>query len=153
MTMRRMWLSVAVAAIIATACGAGSSPRADVGTAVRIDMLNFAFAPQTIRLKAGERVTLRFVNRSPLEHEFMAGRGPEPMGGYAEDFFKGVDVDTRSGKAERSGHGGAFELEVAPHMGTGEISFVVPGTKGSYEFGCFVPGHYQAGMKGTLVVE
>lgn len=158
MGIRNVWLSAALGAIIATACGGGAAPAARDGTAqggttVQIDMSNFTFAPQTIKLKAGQRVTLRFVNRSPLEHEFMAGRMPDAMGGYAEDFFKGVDVDTRSGTAERSGMGGAFELKVAPHMGTGEISFVVPGTKGSYEIGCFVPGHYEAGMKGTLVVE
>lgn len=153
MTMRTLGLSVAVAAIVAMACGAGSPPATRDGTTVQIEMSNFAFAPQTIRLKADERVTLRFVNRSPLEHEFMAGRGPQAMGGYAEDFFKGVDVATRSGTAERVGHGGAFELEVAPRMGSGEISFVVPATTGSYEFGCFVPGHYEAGMKGKLVVE
>ena len=38
-------------------------------------------------------------------------------------------------------------------MASGEVSFVVPGTTGRYEFGCFLPGHYEAGMNGTLVVE
>lgn len=42
-------------------------------------------------------MTLRFVNQSPLEHEFMAGRGPEAMGGYEEDFFKGVNVEVWQG--------------------------------------------------------
>lgn len=154
----RILLAAGSAAIIAMACGIGAAPTArggaaQGGTMVQIGMSNFAFTPASIRLKAGEKVTLQFVNRSPLEHEFMAGRGSEAMGGYREDFFKGVDVEARGGKAERSGHGGAFELEVAPHMGSGEIAFVVPATKGTYEFGCFVPGHYEAGMKGTLVIE
>jgi len=29
----------------------------------------------------------------------------------------------------------------------------VPPEKGEYEFGCFVQGHYEAGMKGRLIVK
>ena len=36
---------------------------------------------------------------------------------------------------------------------TVQVSFTVPAKPGSYSFICTFPGHYQAGMKGTLVVK
>lgn len=155
--MRRLFLAAPVlGALIALACGAGATasarPAGAAGGAVEIEMGNFFFKPETIRVKVGERVTLRLMNRTTVEHEFMAGRRPNPgEGGYAEDLFKGVEVAASGGKAER-GHGGGFEFEVEPGK-TGELTFTAPDRKGTYEIGCFVPGHYQAGMKGKLVVE
>jgi len=35
---------------------------------------------------------------------------------------------------------------------TGEVTFTVPGKPGKYPYICTFAGHYQAGMKGTLVV-
>jgi plastocyanin len=66
---------------------------------------------------------------------------------------KDVDVQAKGGATERGGHSGAFELKVEPHMGRAELTFVVPDRKGTYEIGCFLPGHYEAGMKGTITVE
>ena len=34
----------------------------------------------------------------------------------------------------------------------GTLTVVVPQATGEYEFGCFVQGHYEAGMRGKLVV-
>jgi azurin len=36
---------------------------------------------------------------------------------------------------------------------TGEVTFVAPDTPGSYPFLCTFPGHFQAGMRGELVVK
>ena len=36
---------------------------------------------------------------------------------------------------------------------TVEVSFKAPAKPGSYPFMCTFPGHYAAGMKGTLVVK
>jgi azurin len=36
---------------------------------------------------------------------------------------------------------------------TVEVTFKVPGVAGSYPFVCTFPGHFQAGMKGTLAVK
>jgi len=33
-----------------------------------------------------------------------------------------------------------------------ELDLIVPHTAGEYEFVCFVVGHYQAGMRGKLIV-
>ena len=116
-------------------------------------MQTVSFEPNTITLKAGEHVTIRFLNRSSGEHEFMAGRTAQSgAGGFHEDALAGVKVDTTGSTAavHEMGHGG-FGLQVAAGK-TAEASFDVPLKAGRYEFGCFVPGHYEAGMKGTLVI-
>ena len=43
--------------------------------------------------------------------------------------------------------------ELAGPGETVEVTFKVPATAGSYPFMCTFPGHYTAGMKGTLVVK
>lgn len=144
-------LTLAATACVAPSARPAGPAAADGSRVVEVQMSNFSFAPSRLVLTAGERVTLRFVNMSPLPHEFMAGRKAHAGGGYEEDLFRGVDVDVRAGEGSR-GHGDAFELEVAAHMGTGAISFVVPDRPGTYEIGCFEPGHYEAGMKGELVI-
>jgi azurin len=43
-----------------------------------------------------------------------------------------------------------------PFAGPGEtvqVTFTVPGKPGQYPFLCTFAGHYQAGMKGTLIVK
>ena len=42
--------------------------------------------------------------------------------------------------------------KLAGHGETVEVSFKAPAKAGSYPYLCTVPGHYAAGMKGTLVV-
>lgn len=148
---------VAVAALVAvgmvvTACGSGggtASRSPSGGRSVLVEMSDFRFSPATISLKAGEPVTFQLRNAGALEHEFMAGRQPTPGSGYAQDWLKMAGANTASGHG--MGHGGAG-MRVAPSTGTA-LSLTVPAEKGVYEFGCFIPGHYEAGMKGTLVVE
>ncbi len=35
---------------------------------------------------------------------------------------------------------------------TATLSFVVPDKVGDHEFGCFVAGHHESGMKGKLTI-
>ena len=44
-----------------------------------------------------------------------------------------------------------FEIEEV-HGGESGESEVMDLTKGSYVIGCLIPGHYEAGMKGTLLI-
>jgi uncharacterized cupredoxin-like copper-binding protein len=47
-------------------------------------------------------------------------------------------------------HDDPYMVQVAPG-GTGEIAWTF--TKaGTFSFGCLVPGHWEGGMKGTIVV-
>jgi azurin len=48
-----------------------------------------------------------------------------------------------------------YVIAKTPFAGPGErvqVTFTVPQTPGEYPFFCTFAGHYQAGMKGTLIV-
>jgi uncharacterized cupredoxin-like copper-binding protein len=144
-----------VVGVVLAACApsatSGSAGAVVPGTVV-VEMGNFFFKPAVITLKAGDRVTLRLINPSAIEHDFFAGRQPDPVAGrYADDFFKDVQVEV-SGAGRATRETGAFRVLVEP-LGTAQIVFAVPDRKGTYEIGCFLPGHYQAGMMGKLVVQ
>lgn len=113
-------------------------------------MKEFSFSPRTITLVAGQTVTLKLRNAGTLEHEFMAGRAPTPSKGYAEDWLKqavpGLANHTHPGEVHL-GEG----IRVSADWGD-QVKLVVPLEKGTFEFGCFVAGHYEAGMRGTIIV-
>lgn len=47
----------------------------------------------------------------------------------------------------------AFDFHLHAEAGETVAAGFVPEHTGDFEFGCFVPGHYEAGMVGTLKVE
>ena len=140
--------------ILAAACG-GSTPNAvdpALGRVIDVTMTEFAFAPTTITIAAGEKVTFKLKNTGVVEHDFMAGRQGTAGRGYALDWIaKAVDgarpPHTHAGEAAM-GEG----VRVSADW-TMTLTVVVPQEKGEYEFGCFVQGHYEAGMKGKLIIQ
>lgn len=44
-------------------------------------------------------------------------------------------------------------IEVVLKPGEQAVLRFTPIKKGNYELGCHLPGHYEAGMKGSLVVQ
>lgn len=154
--MRYGLATFAIAGVLAAACGnAATAGGTDQGRRVEITMKEFAFAPNTLSLKSGEKVRLVFKQGGTLEHEFMAGREPMKDMGYMEDLFAGVDHEILPKPAADHGMGhGAERVGVRVQPGTtSTLAFIVPARPGAYEFACFVPGHYESGMKGTLTIE
>ena len=142
-------LALLLVASAAVACAGGPGEPA-AGRMIEITMNEFAFSPRTITVRPGETVTLKFTNVGGLEHEFMAGRAAVPSRGYAEDWLKRalptLANHTHPGE-EHLGEG----IRVSADWGN-RVTLVVPEEKGTYEFGCFIAGHYEAGMKGSIVV-
>jgi uncharacterized cupredoxin-like copper-binding protein len=120
----------------------------NAGRVVRIDMSDFAFSPASISVVPGERVTLSFRNIGSQEHEFMAGHEATPGKGFAHDWLDLAKADAMNG--HDAGHSGVG-LRLAPRAAA-NVTIVVPAQVGQVEFGCFVVGHYESGMKGTLIV-
>lgn len=114
---RRFVLIVALAAPLPVA--AQTAPR------IEIVLSDFRFAPDTIRLKAGQRVTLHFVNRGSGGHNFAAPEffGPAVTGGKVE-VAKGESRDVT----------------------------LTPGA-GTYPVRCTHFLHSGFGMKGRIIVE
>ncbi len=148
-------IGTALLMLLLAACAPQATPGAG---AIQVKMGEFYFKPETIQLKAGQQVRIELVNEGKVEHEFMVGREVEMHEGKAEtfekDFFEGIEIahTVEEGKLMKEpGHGTEVELESG---GKATLTFTVPADrKGEWEIGCFVPGHYEAGMKGKLVVE
>ena len=140
---------------------------------VVILMNEFSFAPeapppppgypqQTIEpLPTGRSALVTLRNDGHIVHEWRVGRTLLPGGGYEDDLLAMMEPEVLSGtgyrllEPEEAGAGGpgGFSIEVAPG-GTVTLRLAVPADAvGSWQMGCFVPGHYQAGMKHVLRVE
>jgi uncharacterized cupredoxin-like copper-binding protein len=142
---------VALLLVVVAGAACASQPGTQAaGRMIDITMNDFTFSPRTITVRPGETVTLKFTNVGALEHEFMAGRAPVPSRGYTEDWLKravpALANHTHPGE-EHLGEG----VRVSADWGN-RVTLVVPEEKGTYEFGCFITGHYEAGMKGSIVV-
>lgn len=116
--------AVGVALLLAACGGAGAARRGAAPRTVELAASDqFRFTPVELRVTAGQQVTVRLQNTGVLVHDFVT-RG------------QGVD-----GK-----------LQAAPGQ-TATGAFTAAAQPGRYEFVCIQPGHEQAGMKGTLIVE
>lgn len=139
---------------------------------VEIDMNEFSLdnpkgeKNPVFRLPAGKTVGLHLHNEGKILHEFLVGRGSlkyEEAGGkkapagYEMNLFDLVEADIflyyGTEKVE-VGEAKFGEIEVPAGVRDLWIRFKVPpDLKGEWEIGCFVEGHYEAGMKAKLVIE
>lgn len=119
---------------------------ADPSEADRVIEVNvdndLAFEPADFDVAAGEVVTFRISNTGDVEHEFVLG-DEEAQDQMAEMMESGDDHD------DSGGMGNAVSI----HAGeTAELTWRFPSAAGSVLIGCHVPGHYDAGMSGTVTV-
>jgi uncharacterized cupredoxin-like copper-binding protein len=108
---------------------------------LRIEMDDtMRFSPSALTVVAGEPVKLVVVNRGKLTHELVIGTAAE----LAEH-----QREMKSGSAAHHHHS-----DSAISVEAGQSREVVRSFDKSGELGvaCFEPGHYEAGMKGTLTV-
>jgi uncharacterized cupredoxin-like copper-binding protein len=97
------------------------------------------FEPNRIEVRQGERIRFRLVNAGALDHEFMLGTTEENQKHAAlMQKFPEMEHDDPNGKSLKSSQKGELVW-----------MFSKPGT---FEFACLRPGHYEAGMLGTIVV-
>ncbi len=123
----------------ATAFGREGNPKKVVRT-IKVDMTdNMRFTPGAVAVKRGE--TVRFVvrNHGKVLHEMVLGTR-EAIEAHAELMKKFPEME----------HADANMAHVKPGR-AGEIvwQFTQPG---EFRFACLQPGHFEAGMVGTVVV-
>ena len=107
---------------------------------VRIAMLDtMRFTPDVLHVKLGETVRLVHRNRGQVMHEFVLGTRQE-LEEHAALMLKFPDME----------HDEPYMAHVAPGK-TGEIVWEF-NRAGTFEFACLIPGHYQAGMVGRVIV-
>lgn len=124
---------------VETAFGRQGDPK-KVSRTIVVDMTdNMRFTPSTLTVKRGDTVRLRVVNKGQLLHELVLGT-PTEIKKHWEAMKK------HPGMA----HDEPSMVHVAPGK-TGEVvwQFTQPG---EFQFACLLPGHFEAGMTGTVVV-
>ena len=113
---------------------------ARVTRTVEIDMNDaMRFSPATIDVKAGETVRLNVRNSGKIRHELVLGTDADLQAHYA---MMMKDPGMRHEEAN------AVSLDAGK---SGQIVWRFD-KAGAVSFGCLEPGHYAAGMKGSVSV-
>jgi uncharacterized cupredoxin-like copper-binding protein len=145
-------------------------------TKIHLALKDFAFKPDTLRIPSGKPVKIIMKNTGAVVHEFMAGKdGFAASGdGFKQDLFHNVTVHHSGGIVEMSDMKmdgmnmsnmkmgemeSSFMIDVKPGK-QASISFTLPESKkDAWKMGCFMAfgqtskTHYDAGMKGVVIVE
>jgi uncharacterized cupredoxin-like copper-binding protein len=119
--------------------GIAADPRKATRT-MTLDMSDrMRFTPETLTVRRGE--TVRFVvrNGGRLLHEMVLGT-PEELAHHAEEMRKFPNME----------HDEPHMLHVQPGA-SGELAWTF-NRAGEFQFACLIPGHFEAGMKGRIVV-
>jgi uncharacterized cupredoxin-like copper-binding protein len=103
---------------------------------VRVDVEHSLFSPADLRVVEGTRVRFVVVNGGPINHELIVG----PPSVHARH-ARGTEADHPSIPGE---------VSVVPG-GTAVTTFRFADA-GTFEFACHLPGHYEFGMRGEVVV-
>ncbi len=157
--MRSLWPAVLA---VALASAGWEAPAAATQQVVELQMKEFAFVPATVTLRAGAPAELRLANQGAVEHEFMVydakglhlgGMDPDKMHRELEarSYFRGVLVQVE-GRAKEVKRRGKDLVGVTLAAGQRVVLRFVASRTGTFEVGCHVPGHYEAGMRGRWVV-
>lgn len=101
---------------------------------LEIVMANFSFTPSDIQLKAGQPVTLHFINRGSGGHNFIAAQ-----------FFAAASMDNAT--RAKLGEKGVVELAKGEHM-----DVTLTPKAGSYKVKCGHFLHASFGMTGSIKV-
>lgn len=97
---------------------------------------DLAFEPAEVTVQQGETVTFAITNTGNLPH----------------DFVLGDEAAQEEMEMEGMAHGEANAVSV-PAGATVELTWTFDGETEGLVYGCHEPGHYEAGMVGTVAVQ
>ena len=130
-----------LAAAVIAACSGSSSAGANQ---ITLEASNLQYQPATIEVAAGQPVKLTLRNNDSVEHDFSIMEIPMAAMGATAAPMAGHDMGGMTADPQ---------LHMVAAMGATNTMEFTPTKPGTYEFFCTVPGHKDAGMKGTLVVK
>ena len=125
---------------MAAAIGKPGSP-AKVSRTIEIDMTDaMRFTPGEIQVKAGETVRFKVTNSGKIRHEMVLGTEAD-LNGHYQMMLKdpGMRHDEPNSVSLEAGKSGEIVWQFSK--------------AGRVAFACLEPGHYPAGMKGTVSVK
>ena len=97
------------------------------------------FTPDAVEVKKGDVIKFVHTNTGKIKHEFVLGT-PDVLSKHYEMMKKFPTMK----------HSQPYMLHVSPGK-KGAIVWKFS-KAGEFAFGCLIPGHYEAGMKGTVKV-
>ncbi|WP_249690160.1 cupredoxin family protein [Stappia sp. WLB 29] len=117
---------------------------ADVSRTIEVTMKEsddgrMLFEPSRLEFKTGETIRFAIANAGEIDHEFVLDDQKGVME-HKELMERFPDME----------HDDPNSVRLAPGE-TGEIIWTFA-NGGSFEFACLIPGHYDSGMRGDLVV-
>ncbi len=151
-----MVAAVAGLAMVMAACGGGGATETKpedgaraaaaalftgpAGQSLGLEMTDLKFSTTALVAKSGELLEVALANNGSIEHDFSIAKLP------GEKALRVGDKDTDVAKGKN---------EVHAHLRAGQTGAVRmrASSPGAYEFFCTVPGHKEAGMKGTFTVQ
>jgi len=98
------------------------------------------FTPSEIKVKKGDVILFEHANKGKITHEFVLGTEAS-LDEHAEMMKKFPGME----------HEEPYMIHVAAGK-QGKMLWKFSNA-GTFTFGCLIPGHYDAGMKGTITVE
>jgi uncharacterized cupredoxin-like copper-binding protein len=98
------------------------------------------FIPARVEVKRGEQIKFMLRNNGELDHEFVLATTEENVK-HAKEMEKNPDMEHDDPNAKR----------LKPKK-TDQIVWRFT-KRGTFEFGCLIPGHREAGMTGVIVVK
>ncbi|NNJ14656.1 cupredoxin family protein [Pseudomonas putida CSV86] len=127
------------------------APAAKATRTVEVTLGDMYFEPRTLEVKAGETVRFIVINKGQVAHEFNLG-DTAMHAAHQKEMLAMAQMDH-----SKMGHG---DMNHGVQHDDPNTVLVQPGQRGELtwtfsnsapiEFACNVPGHYQAGMVGTL---
>ncbi|GGX85905.1 hypothetical protein GCM10007160_11370 [Litchfieldella qijiaojingensis] len=160
--MRKMLLAMAVGLFSTTALGAGEhggghgiQSDVQIDRTISFEAGDMWFMPGNLDIAPGETVKFEITNTGNLEHEFVIGDA------QAQEAHRRMMQEMGSG-----GHGGHGDHDMAEgdhggHMPavtiapgeTATLVWTAPENVDNLEFACNIPGHYESGMSGDIVIQ
>jgi azurin len=154
--MKNLHLPTILICVLAAAASlpAVSAPEHDKTIAITAnDMLKFSVT--RIEVQPGQTVHIQLKNLSTMPKDVMGHNWILLKAGSDVTAYATAALAARNEAYQPKALAGevlAFIALLGPKQ-TGEVTFVAPETPGSYPFLCTFPGHFQAGMRGELIVK
>ncbi|MFO7302909.1 MAG: plastocyanin/azurin family copper-binding protein [Acidobacteriota bacterium] len=108
-----------------------------------------------IRAKAGERLSVTFVNTGTMPKFSMGHNWVLLAGGVDPEAFASDAAQAATTDYLPAARGGDI-IAATKLLGPNErdtVTFDAPSAPGRYDYLCSFPGHFQVGMRGVLIVE
>ena len=123
-----------------TSASAAPAPLRQPGHTVLLSTTDqLRFTPDSVTVRAGDTVAFVVTNAGPIAHDFVVGD---------ESVQQAHERQMADGASDEMAGGASIEL---PSATTTTLVYTF-GRPGTLLFACHVPGHYAAGMLGSITV-